>query len=148
MKINTFVVMLIVVLFSGCTTTPVGIERSRSVPIDRVYESYKKYAVEKESGSKVIIVRDSGILGSAGSAALFVNGEIIARVRAGESITINVNGGDNVLGVAPGTKLNFEKDNVELIEQTLDAKPGAVYYFRITIDRYKGLVLQRTTQIK
>lgn len=148
MKINVLVVILITLAFCGCTTTPVGVDQSHSVSTDRVYDAYKKYAVEKEAGSKIIIVRDSGILGSAGSAALFVNGEIIARVRAGESITVNVNSGDNILGVGPGAKLNFEKDNAELIEQTLDAKSGATYYFRITIDRYKGLVLQRTTQVK
>lgn len=147
MKLNALFVILIAATFCGCTTTPVSVGKAQSVSSDRIYEPYKKYSDQKESGAKITVVRDSGMLGAAGSAALFVNGEIVARVRAGESITLNVDSGDNVLGVGPGTKMSWEKDNVELIEQTLNAQAGKDYYFRITIDRYKGLVLQRTTQI-
>jgi len=147
MKFNTLLVVLIAIVCSGCTTTPVSVSKAQLVSAGRIYDSYKKYSVPIESGAKIIIVRDSGILGSAGSAALFVNGEIVARVKTGESIILNVKNGDNVLGVGPGTKMNWEKDNVELIEQTLNAEAGKEYFFRITIDRYKGLVLQRTTQV-
>lgn len=147
MKFNFLLVVIISTIVCGCATTPVNVNQAKAISQDRVYESYKKYSEKKESGARVIVVRDNGLLGSAGSVALFLNGEIIARVRTGESITLNVNGGDNVLGVGPGTKMGWEKDNTELIEQTLSAEIGKDYYFRITTDHYKGLVLQRSTQI-
>ncbi len=148
MKFNTLLVVLITIICSGCTTMPVSVSKAQSISDDRLYDPYKKYSTPIENGAKIIIVRDSGILGSAGSAALFVNGEIVARVRTGESIILNVKNGDNVLGVGPGTKMSWEKDNVELIEQTLNTEPEKTYYFRITIDLTKGLILQRTSQIK
>lgn len=147
MKFNTLLVLIITIVCSACTTTAVSVSKAQSVSPDRIYDAYKKYSTPIDSGAKIIIVRDSGILGAAGTAALFINGEIVARVRTGESITLNVKSGDNVLGVGPGTKMSWEKDNVELIEQTLNAETGREYFFRITIDRYKGLILQRTTQI-
>lgn len=148
MKTKILPTLFILLFFTGCTTTPVSIEKSTSVPDERIYDGFKKYAHEKKSGATIIIVRDRGILGSAGSAAVFLNGEIVARVRTGESLTTYIDSGDNVLGIAPGTKLSHEKDNVELIEQTLNANAGGTYYFRITIDRQKGLILQRTTQVQ
>jgi hypothetical protein len=143
-----FLFLTLVLMLVGCTTTPLSVNESKPVPPDRVCEAYKKYSLPKEGQAHVIIVRDNGILGAAGSAALFLNGEILARIKAGESIKININAGDNILGIGPGTKMNWEKDNTELIEQTLNAEAEKTYYFRVTIDRTKGLVLQRTSQIK
>ncbi len=148
MKICLLFLGLVVGVITGCSTTPVGVNESHPVSQDRVYEAYNKYSVPNETLSNVVILRDNGILGAAGSAALFVNGEIVARVKAGESITLHLKPGDNILGIGPGSKLHWEKDSTELIEQTLNAEPEKTYYFRITIDRTKGLILQRTSQIK
>jgi hypothetical protein len=147
MKKYSMILIFTAMIVTGCSTTPVSVGKSQPVPQDRIYEAYKKYSSSKETQANIIIVRDNGVLGVAGTAALFVNGEIVARVRAGESITIHTNGGDNILGVGPGTKMGWEKDNVELIEQTLNAEAGKTYYFRISINFNKGLILQRTSQV-
>ena len=120
---------------------------SKQISSERIYKAYSKYSNPHTSGSKVVVVRDSGAMGSAGSAALFVNGEIVARLDTSESIVIHVGLGDNLFGIAPGTKLSFEPDNVELIEQALQVSPNKTYYYRVTIDVNKGLILQRSSQI-
>lgn len=140
--------MTVCFFVAGCSTSPVKLSESKGVDSKRLYEAYEKYKSPKSSGSKVVIVRDSGILGAAGSAALFVNGEIIARLRTKESIVLNVDTGDNLFGVAPGTKMNWEKDTIDLLEQALQVSEDKTYYYRITIHAGKGLVLQRTSQIQ
>lgn len=135
------------ILLVGCATTPVMVDQAKPVPEERIYDAYSKYRDPNASNSQIVIVRDKGALGAAGSAALFVNGEIVSRIRTSEIIRLNVSEGDNVIGVGPGTKLSWEKDNVELIEQPLFVQPNKTYFYRITVDGYKGLLLQRTTQI-
>ena len=146
MNKNLLLSILLAGIFTGCSTTPVSVNNSQSVPQDRTYQAFTKYSKPDASLSNIVITRDNGILGAAGTAALFANGEIVARVKAGESITLHLKPGDNILGIGPGSKLNWEKDNTELIEQTLNAEASKTYYFRITIDRTKGLILQRTSQ--
>ena len=147
MKFLKLLVLTSIISIVGCSTTPVKYSDSKAVANERVYAAYSKYSQPHQSGSKVIVVRDSGAMGSAGSASLFVNGEIVARLNTSESIVLNVGLGDNLFGIAPGTKLSFEADNTELIEQALQVSPNKTYYYRVTIDVDKGLILQRTSQI-
>ncbi len=147
MKFLNLLLLTSIVSIVGCSTTPVKYTDSKAVSNERIYAAYSKYLQPHQSGSKVIVVRDSGAMGSAGSASLFVNGEIVARLATSESIVLNVGLGDNLFGIAPGTKLSFEADNTELIEQALHVSPNKTYYYRVTIDVNKGLILQRTSQI-
>jgi len=147
MKLLKLIVLFSIFFLVACSTVPVKFTNSKKISDERIYKAYSKYSNPHVSGSKVIIVRDSGILGSAGSAALFVNGEIIARLDTSESIIIHVGLGDNLFGIGPGTKLNHEPDNVELIEQALQVFPNKTYYYRVTVDVNKGLILQRSSQI-
>ena len=135
-------------LIAGCTTAPVKFAESKSVPSERIYDGFQNYATPSESSSTVIIVRDSGLLGSAGSASIFVNGEIITRLKVGESIVLNVPAGDNILGSGPGTKLKWESDDVGLKEQTLFALQGKTYYYRLRIAPSGGLELYRSSQLQ
>jgi len=147
MKFLKLFILTSILSLVGCSTTPVKYTDSKPVSSERVYDAYSKYSQPHQSGSKVIVVRDSGAMGSAGSASLFVNGEIVARLDTSESIVLNVGLGDNLFGIAPGTKLSFEADNTELIEQALQVSPNKTYYYRVTIDVNNGLILQRTSQI-
>ncbi len=146
MKLSNIFVLLFIIIVSACSTTPVKLSDSKKIPDERIYEAYSKYSVPNSSGSRVIIVRDSGVLGSAASVSLFVNGKIVARLRTAESIVFHVELGDNLFGVSPGLKL-WEPDNEGLIEQSLQVLPNKTYYYRISIDQYKGVVLHRTSQI-
>ncbi len=137
MKLSNIFVLFFIMVVSGCSTMPVELSDSKKIPDERIYEAYIKYSAPSGSGSRVIIVRDSGVLGSAASVSLFLNGEIIARLRTAESIVLHVELGDNLFGVAPGLKL-WEPDNEGLIEQALQVLPNKTYYYRISIDQYKG----------
>jgi hypothetical protein len=147
MKYSNVFLFVVLLVVAGCSTTPVKFSDSKPVPNKRVYDAFAKYSTPSKSGSKVVIVRDSGAMGSAGSASLFVNGELVSHLDTSESIVIHVDLGDNLFGLAPGAKLSFEPDNVELIEQALLVTPNKTYYYRITIDANKGLILQRSSQI-
>jgi len=147
MKLLKLIILFSITSLVGCSTTPVKFTDSKPVSNERVYDAYSIYSQPNKSGSKVVVVRDSGAMGSAGSASLFVNGEIVARLDTSESIVLHVPLGDNLFGIAPGTKLSFESDNTELIEQALQVSPNKTYYYRVTIDASKGLILQRTSQI-
>jgi hypothetical protein len=56
---------------------------SRAVALERIYEPYEKYSEATPLKSKLIVVRDGGILEAGGSAALFLNGEIVGRLSIG-----------------------------------------------------------------
>ncbi len=144
---KTIFLLAVVLCVTGCTTSPVKYSESREVAGERIYPAYDTYSSPKPSGSKVIVVRDSGSLGAGGSAALFVNGEIVARLRTKESIVLHVDTGDNLFGVSPGTKMGWEADSVDLIEQAIQVAKDKIYYYRITIHASQGLILQRTSQI-
>ncbi len=146
MKIVTIQLFLVIFLF-GCATSPVRFSESRSVTLDRIYGVYEKYSQPKKSSSRLIVVRDSGALGGAGSASLFVNGDIIARLRTSESLVIHIDEGDNIIGVGPGTKMSWETDATGLMEQTIFVQKNSDYYFRIGVDPTKGLVLNRSSQL-
>lgn len=144
-KIFTTILFLSV---SACATSPVQFDESKPVPKDRTYSAYDKYSLDNEKTAKVIVVRDRGTLGAAGSASLFLNGEIVARLRTSESIVLYVPFGDNVIGAGPGTKMEWEPDSVQLLEQTLYITENKTYFFRLGVDPYKGLVLHRSTQLQ
>ena len=140
-------VSVIVLMISGCSTSLVKYEDSNPVPSERIYKPYVQYSEATKSSATLIVVRDGGILGGAGSAALFVNGEIVARLKLSESLVLHIPAGDNVIGAGPGTKLNWESDTVGLEEQTLLAVEGEEYFYRLSVDPYRGLVLNRSTQL-
>ena len=69
-----YIVLIFAFLLTGCATSPVSIENANKVEANRLYNSFYKYAVAHNNKGKVVIVRDSGLLGGGVSAGLFVNG--------------------------------------------------------------------------
>ena len=147
---KTLILLLLFVttICIGCSTSLVKYSESRAVPLERIYKPYEKYSEATPSKSKLIVVRDGEILGAGGSAALFLNGEIVARFRTSESLVLHVNEGDTVIGAGPGVKMNWESDSVGLVEQTLMVMKNQTYYYRLGIHPYNGLVLNRSTQLE
>lgn len=146
--ITTLILILAVAICAGCSTSLVKYSESKAVPTQRIYEPYKQYSQSKKDSATIIVVRDGGLLGAGGSAALFVNGEIVARLRTSESLILHVVEGDNVIGAGPGTKMDWESDSVGLVEQTLLVMRNKTYYYRLGIHPYSGLVLNRSTQVE
>ncbi|MBH0042007.1 hypothetical protein [Pseudoalteromonas sp. SWXJZ10B] len=143
---NIFV-LLVTFLVSSCSTAPVRLSESIPISNQSTYLAYAKYSLPKKSGSKIIIVRDSGLFGSAIPATLFINGERVASLAVSESIVLHVNLEDNLIGVAPISQLSSESSSLNLIEHSLHVTPNKTYAYRITVGGESGLILQRSSQL-
>lgn len=140
-KITLFALAL--TLLAACATKPTATEDTRPIPADRLYPEFQPYAKADANRARVTFTRDSGILGAAASLSLLVNGDLIARIRRKETVSIYVPAGKNDIALGPG-KLTSGPVGQGLIEAVLDAKSGANYAYRVGLDMNVGLVLERT----
>jgi hypothetical protein len=146
MKSLNLLVLVTAFLITGCSTSPVRLSESKPIPNQSTYLAFSKYSTANESGSKIIVVRDSGLWGSAIPATLFVNGERVASLAVTESIVLHVGLEDNLIGVAPISQLSSESASLNLIEQSIHVTPNKTYGYRITVGD-NGLILQRSSQL-
>ena len=140
MKISTtLIVLFALVLLSGCATSPTNLADVRPVASDRLLRT--PTATNQQNSASVTIVRDSGFLGSAPSAALRLNGVPVASFRTRESLTFTLDPGDYVFGLEPSPSLG-----AGLREYSLSAKTGEHYFYRISVTQ-EGLILQRSYEV-
>ena len=142
---NKYFLFLLIIL-QGCATKVVQLTDSVQIGPDRRGEAYEAYQNPDPSGSKVIVVRDKGFLGSIGLAALYFDGALIGYMLPRESVVLHVTPGEHLIGIRPSAAKG--STDYELLEQSVLVSEGKDYYFRITVDPYKGQVLHRTSQIK
>lgn len=135
------------VLLSGCATSIVQYKDSTPVPVEDRGPAYEKYANKFDGAGTIIVVRDSGMLGSAGESDFFINGELIAEIHTKESVTLYMRPDDYLLGIGPGVSASIEETKKYMEEQALRVEPGKTYYYRISVVMHKGLILQRTSLI-
>lgn len=82
-------------LLAGCMTTittPTPQNAARPVPPERVL-------LRTQGDARIVIVRDSGYVGSACYLALYVNGSLAARIDPGESVSFSIAPGEVLLSV-------------------------------------------------
>ncbi len=144
MKQSILPVMMLT-LISACATKPIALEDATPIPADRRYSEIQQYADTRSGYAKVNFVRDAGMVGAAISLTLLVNGELIARIRRKEILTIYLPAGSHDLALGPG-KLTSGPAGQGLVEQVLQAESGAEYSYRVGLDMNVGLVLERTDQ--
>ncbi|MDR2689000.1 MAG: hypothetical protein LBB76_04500 [Azoarcus sp.] len=87
----------VAVLMAGCTTHRVATEDATFVPDDQIWN--RDFLVEGENTGKVTIKRDSGILGSALSGRIYVDGVEIADLNPSEKIVLYLPVGMRVIGL-------------------------------------------------
>ncbi|HAS1199295.1 MULTISPECIES: hypothetical protein [Enterobacteriaceae] len=86
-------------LLAGCSTQPVNTEQASVVPPDRVWD---KKATSKTPDTGVIIVkRDSGFIGSACLASVYLDGNPIADLSTREKVTLYAKPGRHILSATP-----------------------------------------------
>ena len=141
------IVFILVGILVGCSTSPVSREEAENISDDRIYASFYKYSSPGTNKAKVIIVRDSGLLGGGLSVGFYVNGELISHIERGEFLELYLDEGENILGVLPEVIISSNPDSSDLVEQVLKVKSGNNYPFRISINSGNGLILQRTSQL-
>ena len=122
------IICIAVLLFCGCATSPVKVSEARQVPPSRLLAGYSTVARPGANTAKVVVVRDSGFLGSAAPAKLTIDGSPVARLWSGERIQFYVSAGDHVFGARPDPQVMGA-----LTENSFSFTPGRTYYFRISI---------------
>ena len=132
-------------VLAACATKPVSFSDAESIPEDRVYSEYEKYSKPDATRAKVSFTRDSGMLGAAASLTLFVDGEIIARIRRKESISAYLPAGSHQIALGPGNPTSGPV-GAGLVEDELMAEAGEAYSYRVGLDMSVGLVLERIAQ--
>ncbi|MHC8354257.1 hypothetical protein ACYZTL_03205 [Pseudomonas sp. LB3P81] len=90
----TFAVLCVTLV--GCSTTAVPVDVAVAAPSERVM-LYQKNGPDM---GRLVLVRDSGMLGSGCFASLFVDGERAARLDTKEKVVFYLPAGEHLLGAA------------------------------------------------
>lgn len=114
-------------LVAACATAPTPIAEAASAPPERVFREQ----ASGENLARAIFVRDSGFLGAGLSQRLFINGQVAAKLNAGEKVEIFLQPGDYVFGVRKEADV-FSQYNDNSIDQNLVG--GRTYHYRILSD--------------
>ena len=87
-----------VMLVASCTTTPVPSSSAKPIPIERIYSTQ---STQPEQGHALLVVtRDKGWKAQACIARLYVDGELVADLKASEQIRLYVAEGPHLVGVS------------------------------------------------
>ena len=87
-----------ILLTAGCTTTPVPSSSAKPIPVDRVYSVQS--TTPEEGRALLVVTRDKGWKAQACVARLYVDGELVADLRASEQIRLYVAEGPHLVGVS------------------------------------------------
>lgn len=146
MKIYFLIITLLIL--TGCSTTPVSYSEAAAVPANRLGIAYQKFAAEDPSTANVIILRDSGFQASLIPFHIYIDGEKVASIKIKESLSLLLTPGEHFLGIVGAGHLSETAERDGLDEQVLNVKDGETYYYRVGILQNKGLILQRSSQLK
>ena len=108
----------------GCATTPVPDSAASAVPQDRLYAPALARPVT--GGGSINVRRDSGLMGSACSTRVWIDGQPAADLRSSERITIHVEAGDHIVSAQPNALCAGG-----LVEAQAVVKPGRTARFRV-----------------
>lgn len=132
---KTFALIVASILLAACSTTPLNSTRA-----ERVHpEATTRYSQQTHGTLPLIVTRDSGLLGSACSTEITLDGEVVAYLRQGQTVTLFVPAGEYVLGAKPGM-ICFGN----LVETDAVVKPGRPANFRVSLNTNGTMMLSRT----
>jgi len=137
-----FAAAAVLLAVAGCSTNPIAYSKARPVPPDRILDGYKAVSTMTAKTAQVSIVRDSGIMGSAVSAELSINGIAISKFRTGERLVVYLQPGTYEFGVAyvgPLGPLPYTK--------RISVQSGQQYFIRVKPVAGNGFVLQPSAEI-
>ena len=137
-----FLFSLVFIVLTGCSTF-VNYPDATPVPDAKLGSAYSKYQTPTDETARIIVVRDTGPGGFPITSQFFINGELVAKMRHGQSITLYMKPGEYSLGFNAGfLKSANEKPYTE---QSLKVTPGETYYYRIGAAPVKGWELEKVS---
>ena len=141
---NGMLVFTVVVALSvaGCQTQPPKESQIKPPSPDRLLA----YQQPTDGDATIVVTRDVGFSGSACLGAVFIDGQVVAKLDTGERAIFHVPSGNRVLGTwNTGSGLCGYREGKDRKEVSVDLHPGDVRKFRITINPNSGVELNATT---
>lgn len=83
-----------VLFIAGCSTSPISSDEASKIPPSRVY------AFSQKAESKLVVTRDTGILGAACNYKIYIDGKLSAEIGSGETVSFGLKPGNHILGIA------------------------------------------------
>lgn len=84
------------VVFTGCYTTPVSNSQAKSTPA-------MKWSSPAEGYATLVVKRDSGFMGAACKAAVYVSGDQIGSIGPSDKVTVYLPPGEYIIGARNGS---------------------------------------------
>lgn len=131
LTMRTFLMFLAVSILTACSTAPTTSYRMVNTLVDNQ---------PTIDNSMIVIRRDVGIMGSACSVQVFLDGVKYGVLKSGETITIHTNAGEHIIsaritsGICPN----------RLQEVAVNIDKNQSKYYRLTFDASGSFVVQPT----
>lgn len=139
---NRILFVLAVIGLSGCVTQSVPTSKAKIVPVERVL-------IEGTGEAKFIVTRDNGwLVGGGCYTTLTLDGNHIARIGTGETISYKVRAGRHILGIADdslGGGLCGVGNGKPYKETSTVISDNETQKFRIAGDANSGLDIRPTS---
>ena len=134
-----FLMCLVPGLLTGCTATR-AVDPASSTPVSETNRGYafSQYQDAAENTATFVIVRDKGFVGGLSKTYFYVNDDYVAKIGAGESVTLYMKPGDYQLGMSGGLSPSAEH---AIRKQVLAVLPGETYHYRVSVAFPKGFEL-------
>jgi type IV pilus biogenesis protein CpaD/CtpE len=99
MNYRVTMLLLILIVLTGCATRPISNIAAIPAPMERIFDTHYLQAIP--GTGEVIIKRDRGLLGSACSTRIFVDGRPVADIQTSEKIVLYLPEGNHILSAWP-----------------------------------------------
>ncbi len=135
--LRLFAATALLVLMTGCSTSPVAFDKAKPVPSDRVMSYGKKPAGPYGT---IQVTRDTGFVAGGCFVAVHLDGRAVARIDTGEALSLYVPAGEHLIGLGADERgSGLCSWAGPLKEQSATVQPGQVKRFRIGGDTNVGL---------
>ena len=132
-------------LLFGCATQNIaGTDAYASVPSSRIVGTLPTIPVGSLEGI-IVVKRDPGLMGTAISSILLINGEPVAKLKPGEYIQLRMPAGEALFGVSWSDNLGALK-TASTREVAIDVKAGQTYYVRMFPLVENGIAIERVSR--
>lgn len=134
-------IAFVLVLISGCATSPVSLDKSTPVPTERLFAFQNAIA----DGASITVLRDSGFTGSGCYGTFSINGVLAARFGVSESATFHLPAGDFLLryGTDPQGKAICGFNSDYWVQRETVLNEGENKIFRLSINASGALDVMR-----
>lgn len=143
MSLKAIAIALASLLVAGCATSPVPYKEAKQVSATNLLAGYALYSKPSATSVRVVVVRDSGMLGAAAPAKLSIDGVEVAKLWSSEGIELHMPPASYIFAVEPSPRLMGA-----LVESSVEIKPQRKYAFRLSLTQGGSFSLQQSTQLE